>query len=75
VSVGAIVLTAVITIALAVALTTLLPGAGFVGAIVLVVAGIAMIVWLLGAAGSRRVPSELARDTKEREFFRPWWAR
>jgi hypothetical protein len=69
--VSALVLTAVVAIALAVALAVLLPGAGFIGAIVVVVVGIAVILWLLGAAGSRGVPSELAPDTKEREFFGP----
>jgi hypothetical protein len=71
VSVFAVVLTAVIAIALAVALAALLPGAGFIGAIVVVVVGIAVIVWLLVAAGGPRVPSEVAGGTEEREFFGP----
>jgi hypothetical protein len=54
--VSALVLTAVVAIALAVALAVLLPGAGFIGAIVVVVVGIAVILWLLGqpAAGGCR---------------------
>ena len=59
------------TIALAVLLAALLPGAGFIGAIVVVVIGLAAVVWLLAAGASKQAPSDVARNTEEREFLGP----
>lgn len=68
---SAVALVVVATIAVAVALAVLLPGAGFIGAIVVAVIGLAVVVWLVSAGASRRAPSEMASSTEEREFLGP----
>jgi hypothetical protein len=51
------------TIALAVVLAALLPGAGFIGAITVVVIGLTAVVWLLSAGASKQAPGDVARNT------------
>jgi hypothetical protein len=48
------------TVILAVALAALLPGAGFIASIAVIVIGIGIVVWLLAAARSGQSPSEVA---------------
>jgi hypothetical protein len=55
----------------AVLLATLLPGAGFVGAAVVVLLGIGVIVWLFMAATRKQTPSDLASRTKDVELLGP----
>ena len=68
--VSAVALIIVGTIALAVLLATLLPGAGFIGAIV-VVLGLAAVVWLVSAGATKQAPSDIARGTEDHEFLGP----
>src|SRR5215203_5511717 len=63
----AIVLIALITIGFAIVLAALLPGAGLIGGIVVVLLGIGLIVWLVAAGASRQTPSDIARETPEHE--------
>jgi hypothetical protein len=65
------VLVIVATVVLAVLLAALLPGAGFIAAIAVVVIGIAAALWLVSAARSGQAPSEIATQTDEREFLGP----
>jgi hypothetical protein len=67
--VSAVAIIIVGTIALAVLLATLLPGAGFIGAIVVVVIGLAAVVWLLSAGASKQAPSDVARNTEDQELL------
>ena len=62
---SAVALIIVGTIALAVVLATFLPGAGFIGAITVVVIGLTAIVWLLSASTSKQAPSDVARNTED----------
>ena len=68
---SAVALIIVGTIALAVLLAALLPGAGFIGAIVVVVMGLAAVVWLLSAGASKQAPSDVARNTEDQELLGP----
>ena len=69
---AAVILIAVLTIGLAVVLAALLPGAGFIGAIVVVMLGIGLIVWLILARASDQAPSDIPRNTKnEPELLGP----
>jgi hypothetical protein len=63
---AAVVLIGLLAVGLAVLLGALVPGAGFVGSIiVLVLAGI-VITWLLLAGAARQSPSDIARRSSER---------
>lgn len=68
---SAVALIIVGTIALAVLLATLLPGAGFIGAFVVVVIGLAAVVWLLSAGASKQAPGDVARNTEDQELLGP----
>ena len=59
------------TVALAVLLAALLPGAGFIGAIIVVVVGLAAVVWLLSAGATKQAPDEIARGTQGQELLGP----
>lgn len=59
------------TVALAVLLAALLPGAGFIGAIIVAVIGLGAVVWLLSAGGARQAPSDIARGTEDQELLGP----
>ena len=69
---AAVILIAVLTIGLAVVLAALLPGAGLIGAIVVVILGIGLIAWLILAGASDRAPSDIPRKTtNEPELLGP----
>ena len=68
---SAVALVVVATVAAAVLLAVLLPGAGFIGAIVVVVLGLAVVVWLISAGASRRAPSEMASRTEDPDLLGP----
>lgn len=68
---SAVALVLVGTVALAVVLAVLLPGAGFIGAIVVAVIGLAAVVWLISAGASRQAPSDVARNTEDQELLGP----
>ena len=53
------------TVGLAILLAVLMPGAGFIGAIVVAVIGLAVLAWLLAAGASRTAPSDMAGRTEE----------
>jgi hypothetical protein len=59
------------TIVLAVLLIALLPGAGLIAAIVVVVLGIGTIIWLSMASAARTTPSEALAQTKDVEHLGP----
>jgi hypothetical protein len=61
----------VATLILAVLLAALLPGAGFIAGIVVLVIGVAAALWLVAAARSGQAPGELAVQTEEHEFLGP----
>ena len=69
--VSAVALVVVGTVALAVLLAALLPGAGFIGAIVVAVIGLAVVIWLVSAGGARRAPSDVVRSTENHELLGP----
>ena len=69
--VSAVALVIVATVVLAVALAALLPGAGFIGAIVVVVIGLAAVVWLVSAGAARQAPGDIARNTDDQELLGP----
>jgi hypothetical protein len=69
--VSPVALVLVATVALAVALAVLLPGAGFIGAIVVALFGLGVVVWLVLAGASRTAPSDAARRTDEAELLGP----
>jgi hypothetical protein len=64
-------LVAVGTLVVAVLLSALLPGAGFIMAAVVVLLGIAAIVWLFMAAAGKAAPSDVASETKDVELLGP----
>jgi hypothetical protein len=66
-----VVIVAVVTLLLAVALGALLPGAGFVLAALAVLLGIGVIVWLIAASGAGRTPGEAVRRTPKVEHLGP----
>jgi hypothetical protein len=68
---AAVIVIAVLTIGLAVVLAALLPGAGLIGAIVVVMLGIGLIVWLILAGASDRAPSDIVHKTGEPELLGP----
>ena len=68
---SAVALVIVATVALAVVLAVLLPGAGLVGAIVVVLVGLGVVAWLVLAGASRTAPSEAARRTEDAELLGP----
>ena len=59
------------TVVLAVLLAALLPGAGFIAAIVVLVIGVAAAVWLVSAARAGQAPGEIASQTEEHELLGP----
>jgi hypothetical protein len=61
----------VATLALAILLAALVPGLGFIAAIIVLLIGIAVVVWLLAAGRSGQTPSELATHANEQEFLGP----
>jgi hypothetical protein len=69
--VSAVALVIVATVALAVVLAVLLPGAGLVGAIVVVLVGLGVVAWLVLAGASRTAPSDAARRTEDAELLGP----
>jgi hypothetical protein len=69
--VAPVVLIAVVSLGLAVLLAALLPGAGLVGAVLVIALGIGVIVWLLAAGGARRTPSEAIQRTETPEHLGP----
>jgi uncharacterized membrane protein len=69
--VSAVALVVVATVALAVALAVLLPGAGFIGAIVVALIGLGVVAWLVLAGVSCTAPSDAARRTDETELLGP----
>jgi hypothetical protein len=69
--VAPVVLIAVVSLGLAVLLAALLPGAGLVGAVLVIALGIGVIVWLLAAGGARRMPSEAIQRTETPEHLGP----
>ena len=69
---AAVILIAVLTIGLAVVLAALLPGAGLIGAILVVMLGIGLIAWLILARASDQAPSDIPRKTtNEPELLGP----
>jgi hypothetical protein len=62
---AAIVLISFLSLGVAVLLVALLPGAGFIGAAIVLVLGGAVIAWLLLAGASRQSPSDVARRSEE----------
>ena len=68
---SAVALVIVATVALAVVLAVLLPGAGLVGAIVVVLVGLGVVAWLVLAGASRTAPSDAARRTEDAELLGP----
>ena len=66
-----VVVVAVVTLILAIALGALLPGAGFVLATLAVLLGIGVIVWLIAAGGARRTPGEAVSRTPTVEHLGP----
>jgi hypothetical protein len=66
-----VVLIALGTLGLAVLLAALLPGAGFIAAVVVVILGLGAIVWLFLAGAARQAPSDLAAGTDEAELLGP----
>ena len=64
-------LVAVGTLVVAVLLAALLPGAGFLIAGVVVLLGVAAIVWLVMAAAGKAVPSDVAAGAKDVELLGP----
>jgi hypothetical protein len=44
---------------------------GFIGAIVVVVIGLAAVVWLISAGAARQAPSDVARNTEASELLGP----
>ena len=68
---AAIVLIGLFSIGLAVFLALLLPGAGLVGAVLVIAGGIALIAWLLASGAAGRAPSEMARETDTPEHLGP----
>jgi hypothetical protein len=68
---SAVALVVVGTVALAVLLAVLLPGAGFIGAIVVAVIGLAVVIWLVSAGAARQAPSDVARSTEKPELLGP----
>jgi hypothetical protein len=69
--VAPVVLIAVVSLGLALLLAALLPGAGLVGAVLVIALGIGVIVWLLAAGGARRTPSEAIQQTETPEHLGP----
>jgi membrane protein implicated in regulation of membrane protease activity len=69
--VSAVAFVVVATVAVAVALAVLLPGAGFVGAIVVALVGLGVVAWLVLAGASRTAPSDATRRTEEAELLGP----
>jgi len=69
--VSAVALVVVGTVALAVLLAALLPGAGLIGAAVVVVIGLAAVIWLLSAAAVKAAPSDIARGAEGQELLGP----
>jgi hypothetical protein len=65
--VAAVVLIGLFSVGLAVLLAALLPGAGLIGAILVLVLGGAVIAWLLLAGATRQAPSDVARRTEKAE--------
>jgi hypothetical protein len=63
---AAVVLIGLFSVGLAVLLAALLPGAGFIGAIIVLVLGGAVIAWFLLARASRQSPSDVARRSEEK---------
>ena len=59
------------TLGLALLLGLLLPGAGFIAAVVVVVLGVAVIAWLVVAGAARQTPSELASEAEDVELLGP----
>jgi hypothetical protein len=68
---AAVVMTGIFTLSLALLLAMLLPGAGFIFAILVVLVGFAVIAWLLLAGGARQTPSDVAARTEDHEFLGP----
>lgn len=66
-----VVLIALVTIGFAVLLAVLLPGAGLVGSILVLVGGIAVIAWLLASGGARKRPSEAIEQTESPQHLGP----
>ena len=66
-----VVLVALVTIGFAVLLAVLLPGAGLVGAVLVLAGGIAVIVWLLMSAGAGKRPSEAIEQTESPTHLGP----
>lgn len=66
-----VVLVATGTLIAAVLLAALLPGAGFIMAAVVVLLGIAAIVWLFMAPAGKAAPSDVASGTKDVELLGP----
>lgn len=64
-------LIAVVALGLAILLAALLPGAGLVAAVLVIVLGIGVIVWLLAAGGARQTPSEAIQQTETPEHLGP----
>ena len=69
--VSAVALVLIGTVVLAVLLAVLLPGAGFIGSIVVAVIGLAAVVWLVSAGAARQAPSDVTRSTENHEFLGP----
>jgi hypothetical protein len=69
--VAAVVLVGLVAIGIAVLLAVLLPGAGLIGSVLVIAAGIALIAWLLAAGGARKAPTEAVRETETPEHLGP----
>jgi hypothetical protein len=69
--VAAVVLIGLLAIVIAVLLAVLLPGAGLIGSVLVIAAGIAAIAWLLAAGGARKPPTEAVRQTETPEHLGP----
>jgi len=68
---AAVLVVAVLTVGLAVLLGALLPGAGLIASVLVVVLGLGVIVWLVVAGSSGRSTSEIVQETERQELLGP----
>jgi hypothetical protein len=64
---GAVALIIVTTILIAVLLAMLMPGAGFIAAVLALLIGAGLVAWMLAAASSGEAPSDIVAETSEPE--------
>jgi hypothetical protein len=69
--VAAIVLIGIVSLGIALLLAVLLPGAGLIGSVLVIAAGIAAIWWSLASGGARKAPTEAVRETETPQHLGP----